>query len=264
MSCAPVEWFAERDVWWHDLLAQADGVAPAEPVDSEDPLFIMYTSGSTGKPKGVFHSTAGYMVHVGTTGKYVFDLRPGDVHWCTADLAWITGHAYSLYGVLLNGATSVIYEGSLAYPDWTRTWQILQRYHVCQVYTAPTVVRALIRSGAEQVRTYDLSSLRVLASVGEPINPAVWLWYYQHVGQGRAQVVDTWWQTEAGGAMICPLPGVTPTKPGSATLPFFGVDPAIVDSEGNELQGEAEGFLAIKRSWPGMLRRCLGQSPEIP
>jgi acetyl-CoA synthetase len=259
----PVEWSAGRDVWWHDLVAHDGGEeASAEPVDSEDPLFIMYTSGSTGKPKGVFHTTAGYMVYVGTTGKQVFDLRPGDVHWCTADLAWITGHAYTLYGVLLNGATTVLYEGSLAHPDWTRTWQIIQRHCVRQFYTAPTVVRELIRNGAEQPATYDLSSLRVLGSVGEPISPTVWKWYYQHVGGGQAQVVDTWWQTETGGAMISPLPGVTPTKPGSATLPFFGVEPGIVDAEGNELHGEAEGFLVIKRPWPAMLRGVWGDRPR--
>ena len=244
-----------RDVWYHEIIAGESTDSPYEEMDAEDPLFILYTSGSTGKPKGVLHTNGGYMVYAAFTHKYIFDVHEDDIYWCTADIGWVTGHTYIVYGPLANGATTIMFEGIPSYPEPDRFWEIVDRYKVSIFYTAPTAIRALMREGDEWVKKHDLSSLRVLGTVGEPINPEAWLWYYKHVGRERCPIVDTWWQTETGGILITPLPGATPMKPGSATFPFFGVEPGIMDDKGNELRGNGvEGALVIKRPWPGMAR----------
>ncbi len=243
-----------RDVWWSDCLAGQDATCPAEPMDAEDLLFVLYTSGSTGKPKGIQHTTAGYMVGTYITTKYVFDLQPDDIYWCTADVGWVTGHSYITYGPLCNGATVVMYEGAPNFPDFSRLWDMIERHKVTVFYTAPTAIRAFMRAGREFVDEHDLSSLRLLGSVGEPINPEAWMWYYEVVGHKRCPIVDTWWQTETGMIMISPLPAVTTLKPGTATLPFFGVDAAIVDRDGTELPANTGGLLVIRKPWPAMLR----------
>ena len=248
----------ERDVWWHDALEAAEPVCAPEPMDAEDPLFILYTSGSTGKPKGVLHTTGGYMVYASMTHQYVFDYHEGDVYWCTADVGWVTGHSYILYGPLANGATTVMFEGVPNYPDASRHWQVCDKHQINIYYTAPTAIRALMREGDGPVKKTSRSSIRLLGSVGEPINPEAWLWYYNVVGEGRCPIVDTWWQTETGGIMITPLPGATDLKPGSATRPFFGIKPALVDGEGNLLDGAASGNLCILDSWPGQMRTVYG------
>ncbi len=254
---------AGRDIWWHDEMAAKDIKAecPAEPMDADEPLFILYTSGSTGKPKGVLHTQAGYLVHVYATMKYVMDIKDNDVYWCTADIGWVTGHSYIVYGPLSAGATSIIFESVPTYPNPDRFWQIVEKYKVSVFYTAPTVIRALMREGEDWVNKHDLSSLRLLASVGEPINPEAWMWYYTVVGKERCPVVDTWWQTETGGLLICPIPGAIPTKPGSATVPFFGVEPAILSEDGKEVGLNEGGWLVIKKPWPGMMRTLWGD-PE--
>ena len=247
-----------RDVWYHELLNQQTADCPAEPMNAEDPLFILYTSGSTGKPKGVLHTTGGYMVYASMTHQYVFDYHDGDVYWCAADIGWVTGHSYIVYGPLANGASSVMFEGVPNYPSVKRMAQIVDKYQVNILYTAPTAIRALMAHGDAPVDGCSLSSLRTLGSVGEPINPEAWSWYHDKFGKGNCPIVDTWWQTETGGILITPLPGCTELKPGSATRPFFGVVPAIVDNEGKELHGECEGNLVIKDSWPGQMRTVYG------
>jgi acetyl-CoA synthetase len=247
-----------RDVWWDEEMAKAVPDTSYEEMDAEDPLFILYTSGSTGKPKGVLHTTGGYMVYTSITHKYIFDYHEEDVYWCTADIGWVTGHSYIVYGPLLNGATSVMFEGVPSYPDAGRFWAIVEKHKINQFYTAPTAIRALIKEGNQWVKNHDRSSLRILGSVGEPINPEAWKWYYNVVGEGKCPIVDTWWQTETGGILITPLPGATPLKPGSATRPFFGVEPEIVDSDGNVQEGVASGPLLIKTAWPGMMRTIYG------
>ncbi|GLJ49333.1 hypothetical protein SUGI_1042990 [Cryptomeria japonica] len=251
-------WKKGRDVWWQEAVSNYSTTCEVEWVDAEDPLFLLYTSGSTGKPKGVLHTTGGYMVYSATTFKYAFDYKPSDVYWCTADCGWITGHSYVTYGPLLNGATIVIYEGVPDYPNPGRCWEIVDKYKVTIFYTAPTLVRSLMRFGDEYVQCHSRKSLRVLGSVGEPINPAAWRWFYNIVGDGRCPISDTWWQTETGGFMITPIPGAWPQKPGSATLPFFGVEPAVVDKNGVEIKGECSGHLCIKKSWPGCFRTLYG------
>ncbi len=253
-----IAWHEERDVWFEDLLAAADSDCPAEEMDAEDPLFILYTSGSTGKPKGVLHTTGGYLLYAATTHKYVFDYHDGDIYWCTADVGWITGHTYIVYGPLANGAITLMFEGVPNYPDASRFWQVVDKHQVNTFYTAPTAIRALMRAGDEPVEKTSRASLRLLGTVGEPINPEAWEWYYHVVGDGRCPIVDTWWQTETGGHMITPLPGAIDLKPGSATKPFFGVSPAIVDQDGKVLEGECEGNLVITRPWPGMMRSVFG------
>jgi acetyl-CoA synthetase len=243
-----------RDVWYHDLMAKASADCPAEELDSEHPLYILYTSGSTGKPKGILHTTGGYMVGTYLTTKHVFDIREEDTYWCTADIGWVTGHSYVVYGPLNNGATTLMYEGAPNFPDNDRFWQIVERYRVNIFYTAPTAIRSFMKWGDEHPGKHDLSSLRLLGSVGEPINPEAWMWYHEVIGGKRCPIVDTWWQTETGAIMISPLPGATPTKPGSATFPFFGVDPAIVNEKGEELGRGQGGFLVMKQPWPSMLR----------
>jgi len=248
-----------RDIWWHDLIDGVSTENTAEVMDSEDTLFILYTSGSTGKPKGVLHTTAGYMIYAEYTFKNVFQYSDGDVWWCTADIGWVTGHSYIVYGPLLTGATSVMFEGVPTWPDAGRFWEIVEKYKVNQFYTAPTAIRALVPFGDDFVTKYDRSSLKVLGTVGEPINEEAWRWYHDIVGEGRCPIVDTWWQTETGGIMITPLAGITPTKPSLATLPLPGVQPILVDPEGNELKGNSvEGILCIKFPWPGMLRSTYG------
>src|SRR3954451_2747750 len=247
-----------RDVWWHRELEYVDANCPPVPVDSEHPLYILYTSGSTGKPKGILHTTGGYLVGIYSTTKYVFDLRDDDVYWCTADVGWVTGHSYVVYGPLATGATTVMYEGAPNWPEPDRFWRIIEEYAVTILYTAPTAIRAFIRWGDHWVKKHDLSSLRLLGSVGEPINPEAWMWYRDKIGGGRCPVVDTWWQTETGGIMITPSPGAIPTKPGSATLPFFGVDAAIVDEEVNEVGANVGGKLIVRKPWPSMLRTIYG------
>jgi acetyl-CoA synthetase len=251
-----------RDVWWHRELEYVDANCPPAALDSEHPLFILYTSGSTGKPKGILHTTGGYLLGAYTTCKYVFDLRDEDVYWCTADVGWVTGHSYMVYGPLANGATVLMYEGAPNWPENDRFWRIIDEYKVTIFYTAPTAIRAFIRWGDEWVKKHDLSSLRLLGSVGEPINPEAWMWYHEKIGGGRCPIVDTWWQTETGGIMITPLPGATPTKPGSATLPFFGVDAAVVDDDGNEVGPNVGGKLVIRKPWPSMLRTIWGDKPR--
>ncbi len=249
-----------RDFWLNDLMDKASAVCPPEPMNAEDPLFILYTSGSTGKPKGVLHSTAGYILYASMTHKFVFDYNDGDIYWCTADVGWVTGHSYIVYGPLANGATTLMFEGVPTYPDASRFWQICEKYKVNQFYTAPTAIRALMGLGNEFVNKNDLSSIRILGTVGEPINPEAWEWYNRVVGKNNCPIVDTWWQTETGGILITPLPGATTTKPGSATLPFFGIEPAILDpNSGEEISDEeCEGVLVIKDSWPGQMRTVFG------
>ena len=243
-----------RDVWWHDVVNQQDTECPCEEMTAEDPLFILYTSGSTGKPKGVLHTTGGYMVYASYTHELTFDWKEGDVYWCTADVGWITGHSYIVYGPLANGATTLIFEGVPNYPSWSRFWDIVDTHQVSLFYTAPTAIRSLLKEGDDYVTRTDRSSLRLLGTVGEPINVEAWEWYYDVVGNGKSPIVDTWWQTETGGHMITPLPGVTDMKPGAASKPFLGIQPIIVDNEGHELSGECEGNLCIKESWPGQMR----------
>ena len=255
---ANINMTAKRDVWYHDLIADQSADCPVEEMNAEDPLFILYTSGSTGTPKGVMHSTGGYMVYASMTHQYVFDYHEGDVYWCTADVGWVTGHSYILYGPLANGATTVMFEGVPNYPDASRHWQICDKHQINIYYTAPTAIRALMREGDGPVKKTSRSSIRLLGSVGEPINPEAWLWYYYVVGEGRCPIVDTWWQTETGGILITPLPGATDLKPGSATRPFFGIKPALVDGEGNLLTGAASGNLCILDSWPGQMRTVYG------
>ncbi len=249
-----VGWRDGRDVWYHEAMEGASEDCPAEAMSAEDPLFILYTSGSTGKPKGVLHTTGGYMVYASMTHRYVFDYHDGEVYWCTADVGWITGHSYIIYGPLANGATTLMFEGLPNYPDASRFWQVCDKHKVNIFYTAPTAIRALMREGDGPVKATDRSSIRLLGSVGEPINPEAWLWYYNVVGGGRCPIVDTWWQTETGGILITPLPGATALKPGSATRPFFGVRPEVVDAEGNTLDGACTGNLCIADSWPGQMR----------
>ncbi len=253
------EWNGGRDLWWHEEMAKADGHCEPEWMDAEDPLFILYTSGSTGKPKGVMHTTGGYLVYVAYTHKMIFDYHEEDVYWCTADIGWVTGHSYIIYGPLANGATSVMFEGVPSYPDFSRFWQVIEKYQVNIFYTAPTAIRAIAKEGDDWVKKADISSLKILGSVGEPINPEAWLWYYRTIGAGRCPIMDTWWQTETGGALITPLPGATATKPGYASVPFMGVAPAILDDDGNEIQESfRSGSLALKRPWPGMMRGVYG------
>jgi acetyl-CoA synthetase len=247
-----------RDVWWHRELEYVDAHCPPVALDSEHPLYILYTSGSTGKPKGILHTTGGYLVGIYSTMKYVFDIRDEDVYWCTADIGWVTGHSYVVYGPLATGATTLMYEGAPNWPEPDRFWRIIEEYGVTILYTAPTAIRAFIRWGDQWLRKHDLSSLRLLGSVGEPINPEAWMWYRDRVGGGRCPVVDTWWQTETGAIMISPLPGAIPTKPGSATLPFFGVDAAVVDEKGEEVAANVGGKLIVRKPWPSMLRSIYG------
>ncbi|UCF81065.1 MAG: acetate--CoA ligase [Acidobacteriota bacterium] len=247
-----------RDVWYHEEMEKASSDCPAEPTGAEDPLFILYTSGSTGKPKGVVHTTAGYLLHAALTHKYIFDIHEDDIYWCTADIGWVTGHTYIVYGPLANGATSLMFEGIPTYPDPGRFWQVVEKYKVTAFYTAPTAIRALIRSGDEWPEKYDMSSLRVLGTVGEPINPETWMWYYTAIGKGRCPVVDTWWQTETGGVLITPLPGAHVLKPGSASRSFFGVEPIVLRDDGTECDVNEGGKLCIKKPWPGMMRTMWG------
>jgi acetyl-CoA synthetase len=253
-----IDWYENRDVWYHTAMENASSDCPAEPMDAEDPLFILYTSGSTGKPKGVLHTTGGYLLVAAMTHKYVFDYHDGDIYWCTADIGWVTGHSYIIYGPLCNGATTLMFEGVPTYPEADRFWQVVDKHQVNIFYTAPTAIRALMAQGDDYVKRTKRTSLRILGSVGEPINPEAWEWYYHVVGEDRCPIVDTWWQTETGGIMITPLPGATDLKPGSATLPFFGVKPEIADNEGRILEGEAEGILLISRSWPSQARTLFG------
>ena len=253
-----VQWQAERDVWLHEIADTVDSDCEPEPMGAEDPLFILYTSGSTGKPKGVLHTSGGYLLFAAITHKYVFDYHDGEHYWCTADVGWITGHTYILYGPLNNGATTLMFEGIPTYPDASRLWQVCDKHQVTTFYTAPTAIRALMREGEEPVRKTSRSSLRLLGTVGEPINPEAWEWYHKVVGDARCPIVDTWWQTETGGHLITPLPGATALKPGSAKVPFFGVVPALVDNEGDLLEGAAEGNLVITRPWPGQMRTVYG------
>ena len=257
-SGADVAWTEGRDVWYHEQVEQAADDCPPEEMDAEDPLFILYTSGSTGKPKGVLHTTGGYLLYTALTHKYVFDYRDGEIYWCTADVGWVTGHSYIIYGPLCNGAVTLMFEGVPTYPDAGRFWQVVDKHRVNIFYTAPTALRALMGQGDEFVKRHDRSSLRVLGSVGEPINPEAWEWYYHVVGEGRCPIADTWWQTETGGVLIAPYPGATALKPGSATRPCFGVEPCLVDDKGNELEGAVSGALCIKRSWPGQMRTVYG------
>jgi len=247
-----------RDVWWHREAEYVNTDCPAVALDSEHPLFILYTSGSTGKPKGILHTTAGYLLGAAMTTKYVFDLRENDTYWCTADVGWITGHSYIVYGPLANGATCVMYEGAPNWPENDRFWKIVAEYGVTILYTAPTAIRAFMKWGVEWPKKHDLSSLRLLGSVGEPINPEAWMWYHTHIGGGRCPIVDTWWQTETGAIMITPFPGATPLKPGTATLPFFGIDAAIVDDNGKEVGPNEGGKLVVRKPWPSMLRSIYG------
>jgi acetyl-CoA synthetase len=253
-----IKWHDERDVWLHEAAKTVDANCEPEHMNAEDPLFILYTSGSTGKPKGVLHTTGGYLLYAAMTHKFVFDYQDGEVYWCTADVGWITGHSYIVYGPLANGAKTLMFEGIPTWPDASRFWQVCDKHNVATFYTAPTAIRALMREGSEPVSKTKRSSLRLLGTVGEPINPEAWEWYNQVVGDSRCPIVDTWWQTETGGHMITPLPGAIATKPGSATLPFFGVELALMDNEGNVLEGEAEGNLVITRSWPGQMRTVYG------
>ncbi|HYV26409.1 MAG TPA: acetate--CoA ligase, partial [Candidatus Eisenbacteria bacterium] len=247
-----------RDVWWHEEITQVGSACPPEPMDSEAPLFILYTSGSTGKPKGILHTTAGYLLYTKLTCRYVFDLRDTDVFWCTADIGWVTGHSYVVYGPLANGATSLMFEGAPNWPEPDRFWRIVEKYGVNILYTAPTAIRAFMKWGTDWPAKHDLRSLRLLGTVGEPINPEAWIWYNEVIGQSRCPIVDTWWQTETGGILITPLPGAIPTKPGSATLPFFGIVPEVVDDRGQPVPRNSGGKLVLRKPWPGMLRGLWG------
>ena len=261
---AAVNMLDGRDIWWHEALSSADSACAPEEMDAEDPLFILYTSGSTGKPKGVMHTTGGYMVYTSTTHHYIFDYHPGDIYWCTADIGWITGHSYIIYGPMANRATTMMYEGVPNYPDYGRFWEIVEKHKVNIFYTAPTALRALMKEGDEWPNQHNLESLKILGTVGEPIKEPEWLWYYNTIGNQRCPIIDTWWQTETGGILITPLPGVTPTKPGSATLPFFGIVPEIIDDDGNVLEGNGvEGNLAMQRPWPSMMRTIYGDKQRF-
>ena len=253
-----IDWTKGRDLWWHQEQAAVGTDCAPVAVDAEDPLFILYTSGSTGKPKGVLHTSGGYLVYASLTHHYVFDYHPDDIFWCTADVGWVTGHSYIVYGPLSNGATTLIFEGVPNFPDSSRFWQVCDKHKVTIFYTAPTAIRALMREGEAPVKKASRASLRLLGSVGEPINPEAWLWYYRVVGESKCPIVDTWWQTETGGILITPLPGATPLKPGSATWPFFGVQPLLVDAEGRRIEGAGEGNLCIAESWPGQMRTVYG------
>lgn len=258
-SPAKIPFNSKIDIWWHDIVEIQSTACEPEWMDAEDPLYILYTSGSTGKPKGVLHTTAGYMVYTGTTFKYIFDHKETDVYWCTADIGWVTGHSYIVYGPMLNAATQVLFEGIPTFPDAGRFWNIIDKYKVSLFYTAPTAIRALHAFGDSFVKKYSRKSLRLLGSVGEPINPEAWRWYYETIGDSRCPIVDTWWQTETGGILISPIPGAIPAKPGSATLPFFGIQPVMMDQETKkEIQGATKGILAIKSSWPGQMRTVYG------
>ncbi|MGB1221050.1 MAG: acetate--CoA ligase, partial [Alcanivoracaceae bacterium] len=258
-----IDWHTGRDVWYHEITAEVDSQCAPEPMAAEDPLFILYTSGSTGKPKGVMHTTAGYLLCTALTHKYVFDYHDGDIYWCTADVGWITGHSYIVYGPLANGAVTLMFEGVPTYPDASRCWQVVDKHKVNIFYTAPTAIRALMAKGDDPVTSTDRSSLKLLGTVGEPINPEAWEWYYRVVGDSRCPVVDTWWQTETGAIMIAPLPGAVDLKPGSATLPMFGVQPALVDPDGKELDGATSGNLVIKASWPSQIRSVYGDHQRM-
>jgi acetyl-CoA synthetase len=249
-----IDWNENLDIWYHEAIAAADPFCPPEEMRAEDPLFILYTSGSTGKPKGVMHTTGGYMVYASITHQYVFDYKDGDIYWCAADVGWVTGHSYIIYGPLANGAITTMFEGLPNWPDASRIWQIIDKHAINILYTAPTAIRALMREGEGPVKKTSRKSLRLLGSVGEPINPEAWLWYYKVAGDKRCPIVDTWWQTETGGIMITPLPGATALKPGSATRPFFGVRPALVDLDGQILEGATSGNLVLLDSWPGQMR----------
>ena len=258
-----IDWVEGRDLWYHQTIATVGSDCPPESMDAEDPLFILYTSGSTGKPKGVLHSTGGYLLQAAMTHKYVFDYHDGEVYWCTADVGWVTGHSYIVYGPLANGATTLLFEGVPNYPDSSRFWQVIDKHQVNIFYTAPTALRALMREGEGPVQKTSRASLRLLGSVGEPINPEAWEWYFHVVGDTRCPIVDTWWQTETGGIMITPLPGATDLKPGSATRPFFGVQPVLLDEQGKEIDGTGSGVLAIKASWPGQIRSVYGDHQRM-
>ena len=249
-----IPWDKTKNFWYHEITKSASDISPPEIMNSEDPLFILYTSGSTGKPKGVLHTTGGYIVYTSFTHEYIFDIKENDTYWCTADVGWVTGHSYIIYGPLSNGSTTLMFEGVPNYPDSSRFWQVIDKHKVNIFYTAPTAIRALMKEGEEPLKKTDRNSLRILGTVGEPINPEAWMWYYNYVGKSKWPIVDTWWQTETGGILITPLPGVTDLKPGSATLPFFGIKPEIVNKEGKVLEGECEGNLCLSSSWPGQMR----------
>jgi acetyl-CoA synthetase len=253
-----ISWDDNRDIWYHDLIKDVSSYSEPEEMNAEDPLFILYTSGSTGKPKGVLHTTGGYMVYVSMTHQYIFNYRPKDIYWCTADIGWVTGHSYIIYGPLANGATTIMFEGVPNYPDSSRWWQIIDKYKVNTFYTAPTAIRALMREGDGPVKKTSRRSLKLLGTVGEPINPEAWMWYYNTVGNSNCPIVDTWWQTETGGIMIAPQTGAIPLKPGSATKPFYGIKPCLVDKNGKEIKGAGEGRLCISQSWPGQMRTVYG------
>ena len=260
---ADINWVEGRDVRYTQACAEVSADCEPEEMNAEDPMFILYTSGSTGQPKGVLHTTGGYMVYASMTHQYVFDYHDGDIYWCTADIGWVTGHSYIVYGPLANGATSFMFEGAPNFPDWGRLWDMVERHSVSIFYTAPTAIRAFLKQGDDYPNKYDLSSLRLLGTVGEPINPEAWMWYHRVIGGERCPIVDTWWQTETGGILITPLPGVTPTKPGCATLPFFGVDPDIVTQAGEPVADEEQGFLVMKQPWPGMMRTIYGDDDRF-
>ena len=249
-----IPWNKDKDLWYHEIIKSSSDIAPPENMNSEDPLFILYTSGSTGKPKGVLHTTGGYIVYASFTHEYIFDIKEDDIYWCTADVGWVTGHSYILYGPLANGATTLMFEGVPNYPDSSRFWQVIDKHKVNIFYTAPTAIRALMKEGEEPLKKTSRESLRILGTVGEPINPEAWMWYYKIVGNSKCPIMDTWWQTETGGILITPIPGVTDLKPGSATTPFFGIKPEIVNKEGKILEGKCEGNLCLSASWPGQMR----------